>query len=71
MAQDMNAILYNPPSYILEVVSAGNRKRGKRWTISDIAVDAGIDLNTARRDLLNLASATGFSLPRMYSSLFS
>ena len=55
---DLNTVLFNPPKYILDVISSRNNGLA-RWTISDVSVQSGKDLNTARRDLLNLATATG------------
>ena len=46
----------------MDVISSQDERNGRiaRWTISDVAVKSGKDLNTARRDLLNLATVTGF-----------
>eukprot|EP01036_Dinobryon_divergens_P032330 gene32330-41892_t len=61
MSGDFNTVLYSPPEYIIDVISSQESKinGGTRWTISDVSVKSGKDLNTARRDLLNLATATG------------
>lgn len=58
---DFNTVLYSPPDYIIDVISSQKSKRNSRarWTISDVSVKSGKDLNIARRDLLNLATATG------------
>ena len=57
---DFNTVLYSPPEYIIDVISQESKiNGGTRWTISDVSVKSGKDLNTARRDLLNLATATG------------
>lgn len=62
--RDFNTALYDPPKYIVDVFSdKSNFKNGEdkrqRWTISDVAVRAGIDINTAKMDLMNLAHITG------------
>ena len=59
---DFNSNLYSPPEYIVDVISSQDERNGRiaRWTISDVSVKSGKDLNTARRDLLNLATVTGF-----------
>ena len=58
---DFNTVLYSPPEYIIDVISSQESKinGGTRWTISDVSLKSGEDLNTARHDLLNLATATG------------
>jgi hypothetical protein len=60
--EKMDNTLYNPPDYIFDIISQvkpSTDKYRKRISVPDVAIKAGVDLNSARKDLMLLAALTG------------